>query len=240
MLFSLLESALMTINSLIHIKEFHARTTQLALKFPVKDGETPSDEYIEERHAIDAEKILVSKASERNAPIVVLNHLSTVLLGALLPISLDVIHKRPIETDICSKLDWLGYDPCPISILGAGSESLTFFSVSLLLIIFGKIVPEKIGRKHNVSIIRNFRGLIDAMSVVVGWIVKPILAIGDFFLLSSERNLDQYSSMGSSISAAFCRMDSATSLLASTVPIRSRFSAAFEKAFFGLWSVLPT
>lgn len=183
LLFSLLESALMTINSLQHIAELHVRTKQLATNFPTADQDAPSAEYIEQRYALDAEKILVAKASERNAPIVVLNHLSTVLLGAVLPISLDVVHKRPINIDVCSDLPWLGYDPCPISILGVGSESLTFFSVSLLLIVFGKIVPEKIGRKHNAWIIRNFRGLIDSMFVVAGWLVKPILAIGDLFLL---------------------------------------------------------
>jgi CBS domain containing-hemolysin-like protein len=183
LLFSLLESALMTINALQHVSLLKVRTTELSAKFPMHDEASASDEYIEERHALDAEKLLVSKASERNAPIVVLNHLSTVLLGAILPISLNVLDRPVIKIDLCSQFAWLEYPKCPVTILGTGSESLTFFSVSLLLIVFGKIVPEKIGRKHNAWIIRNFRGQIDAMSVVVGWLVKPILALGDLVLL---------------------------------------------------------
>ena len=91
---SLLESALMTINSEQFVLSFQAKATQLASQLGPKNGENPSAEYIKARHALDAEVILVAEASERNAPIVVLNHLSTVLLVALLPISLDANQAR--------------------------------------------------------------------------------------------------------------------------------------------------
>ena len=86
----------------------------------------------------------------------------------------------PVMIDMCSGLPWLGFGACPIPVPGTGrTESLTFFSVSLLLIDFGKIVPGKMGRKHNAWIIRNFRGLIDGVYVVADWLVKPMLAIDD-------------------------------------------------------------
>lgn len=183
LLCSLLESALMTIHLPQYLTQFENRTKQLASQYALHPNATPSAEYIEARHALDEEMLLVSKASERNAPIVVLNHLSTVMLGAVLPISLNTQIKHDVSVDVCVDFPLFGYAPCPCKLLGTGTESLTFFTVSLLLIIFGKIVPEKIGRKRNVWIIRNFRSLIEWVSALVGWLVKPMLAIGDLFLL---------------------------------------------------------
>jgi CBS domain containing-hemolysin-like protein len=91
--------------------------------------------------------------------------------------------KHDVTVDVCPHLHWLGYAHCPYAFPGTGSESLTFFTFSLLLIVFGKIVPEKIGRKRNTWIICKFRAPIDTMSVVAGWLVKPMLAIGDLCLL---------------------------------------------------------
>jgi CBS domain containing-hemolysin-like protein len=181
LLFSLLESALMTINIEQARTQLEAKARQLSSQHD-PEGEVPSDEYRKARHDLFSEMELVSEAGEYNAPIVVLNHLSTVVLGAFLPYSFSKDPPHAISVDVCSSVKWLGLDPCPIDIWGAGAESLTFFTVSLLLIVFGKIVPEKIGRRHNVWIISKFRGVIEGISSSVGLLVKPMLAIGDFFL----------------------------------------------------------
>jgi CBS domain containing-hemolysin-like protein len=182
MLFSVVEAALMTIDVKQHVTQLEQRTIGLMSQHLQSGHAQLSKEYLEQRHELVAEIKLVSEASERNAPIVVLNHLATILLGAVLPISLRVGSVAPVSVDMCSTLPWLGFDACPLPVPGTGrTESLTFFSVSLLLIVFGKIVPEKIGRKHNAWIIRHFRGLIDWIYVLAGWLVKPMLAIGDLF-----------------------------------------------------------
>jgi CBS domain containing-hemolysin-like protein len=172
----------MTIDVTQHVTQLEQRTIGLMSQHLQSGQVQLSKEYLKQRHELVAEIQLVTEASERNAPIVVLNHVVTILLGALLPISLRVGSVNPVSIDMCSTLPWLGFDACPLPVPGTGrTESLTFFSVSLLLIVFGKIVPEKIGRKHNAWIIRHFRGLIDWIYVLVGWLVKPMLAIGDLF-----------------------------------------------------------
>ncbi len=170
----------MTVNVARHLAVLEERTAHLTNQRQAWTHAEPSREYREERRDLIAEIEIVAEASERNAPIVVLNHLVTVLLGALLPITLRA--GIPVEIDPCSALPWLGFNGCSLIVPGTGkTESLTFFSVSLLLILFGKIVPEKIGRKHNAWIIRNFRGLINWTYVLVGWVVRPMLALGDLF-----------------------------------------------------------
>ena len=127
---SLLESALMTIHLSQYLTQFETRTQQLANQYALKSGATPSADYIEARHALDEEMLLVSKASERNAPIVVMNHLSTVVLGALLPISLNTQIKHDVIVDACRALPLFGFASCPFKLFGTGTESLTFFTVS--------------------------------------------------------------------------------------------------------------
>jgi hypothetical protein len=87
MLLSLIESALMTIHSAEHATLLEERATQLMNQRLPWSQSKPNREYREQRLALLAEIQLVSEASERNAPIVVLNHLVTILLGAALPIT---------------------------------------------------------------------------------------------------------------------------------------------------------
>jgi RadC-like JAB domain len=88
-----------------------------------------------------------------------------------------------VIVDACRAFHSFGYASCPFKLFGTGSESLTFFTVSLLLIVFGKIVPEKIGgivdclhTHHRLIAAENlFRGTMDSSVVYPREVAQAVL-----------------------------------------------------------------
>lgn len=95
--------------------------------------------------------------------IVIGNNIANVFLTALIPLAYDA--SKEVQ-ELSLPLPFT--DPTYIlEIPGAGTETLTLFSILLLIIIFGEILPKEIGRKNSLTLVR---ALLPVINITKIWL----------------------------------------------------------------------
>ena len=112
-----------------------------------------------------------------NPPLTICSNISSVVMTAFAPLAITAsITPSPVAIDYASIGSILGcHQNCTVSLPGAGKETLIFFAVVLLVIIFGEIVPKKLGLKYNLWFVKQFRVPLRVLDFLFGWLGSALL-----------------------------------------------------------------
>ncbi|MDD2003622.1 hypothetical protein [Pseudomonas putida] len=114
------------------------------------------------------------------APLVISGNVLSILVASFLPSALQKTENlSPLTFDFSWLSELVRFSSYSVTLPGAGTQTLTFFSAALILIVFGKIVPKKLGKTYKIQFISFFRGLITFQTFMLGWLGEALLIIVD-------------------------------------------------------------
>ena len=154
-----------------------------------KLGIISEDEYISKHVKILKRMKLFYQKDRLVAPLIIVSNLMGVLIAASIPVALNsaATNSKNLSLDLSSLNIFFGCGECVIPLPGEGTQTLTFFSSAVIIIILGKVIPKKLGSHYSYWFLKGFYPLINCMSVLFGWLGTAILAIIDIPVLLLAR-----------------------------------------------------
>jgi len=137
--------------------------------------------YNAERIRIQEMQEIIENATDYNPSIVIGNNIANVAVTSFVPLALggSSLESRPAPITNIEKqiLEFFGSESFPI-----GGEGLfTFFSVTVLIIIFGEIIPKRLAINNPMTFVKFFRIIIKWSKLLLGWLGYSLVAVERIF-----------------------------------------------------------